>query len=99
MVGIRVAVQAVLDQRPAQGGAHTGVHDKHRARELGAPSHIQEAQILTNLPVGHPLVLAIGIRVPVFVADHDIVSLSQPLRRMFRRDVGHPQQDLPDLSG
>ena len=74
-VGVRVAVQSVLDQCTAQGGPHAGVHHEHRTRELGAPFHVQETELFGDLPVGHPLVLAVGIGIPVLVADQHVVGL------------------------
>ena len=75
-VGVGVAVQAVLDERPAEGGPHARVHHEHGAGELGPPLHVQDPQLLADLPVGHPLVLAVGVLVPVLVPGDDVVNLA-----------------------
>ena len=98
-VGVGVAVQAVLDERPAQGGPLPGVHHEHGPGELGTSFHVQDAQFLADLPVGDPLVVPVGILIPVFVADDHVVGLARPVRTVVVGDVGDPQQDLPDLVG
>jgi len=99
LVEVHVAVERQLAQRPHQRGAGAAVHDEHRARQLDGPFHVEDAELLADLPVGHALVIGVAVGVEAFDPDHDVVVLAEAVGRVGRREVRNAQQLLAQLGG
>ena len=94
LVQVDVAVEGELAQRPDERGASASVHHEHRPGELGPPFEIEDAERLPDLPVRHPLVLAVGVGIELLDPGDDVVGLRGTVGRVDRRDVGQVEEDV-----
>jgi hypothetical protein len=99
LVRVGAAVEAELHQGPQQACAPASVHGEHRSRDLGSPLVVEDAELGADLPVGDPLVLAVGGGVVALRAQHDVVLFSRPVRGILARNVGQREERRPDLVG
>ena len=94
---IPVAVEPVGDQRPQQAGTVAPVHHEHGARHAHGALSVEDAELLTDLPVRPPLVG--GDRVGLVADDphHHVVVLGQAVGSVGRRKVRDVEQQVADL--
>jgi hypothetical protein len=97
LVGVGVAVEAALDHGPQQPGAPAPVHDEHGARDLGGPWEVEQAQLVADVPVGDPLVVAVGAGLVALGAEDDVVGLGSAVGGAGARGVGQAEEQLADL--
>jgi hypothetical protein len=91
----RVEVQHEADEGPLQPGALVHVDGEARARDLGRPLEVQDAQALADVPVGLGVEIEVRRRPPA--PDFPIVFGAASDGNGFMRDVRDIEQGLPDL--
>ena len=104
LVGVGVAVEGERGERPQQPGPGPAVEGEHRAGQPGAAGHVEQAERLAHLPVGHPLVVggdrgsgwpSLGARPPS--PHHHVVLGPGPVGRVLRRQVGQVEEGRAHL--
>jgi hypothetical protein len=98
-VGVSVAVEAELHEGPQEAGPPPRVHREHRPGDLRGPLGVEQAELLADVPVGHPLVVAERARVVALGAEHDVVGLAGAVGGVDRGQVGRAQQQVLHLRG
>ena len=98
LVGVAVAVQAVVDQGPHQPGPQAAVHDEHGPGHAHGPVGVEQPQLGADLPVRHPLVIARRVGV-AHRFGHHVVAGPGPVGAVLRGQVADHQQPLADLLG
>ncbi len=91
----RVEVEHEADEGPLQPGARAHGDGEARARNLGRPLEIQDAQALADVPVGLGVEIEIWRRPPA--TDFPVVFGAAADGNGFVRDVRDIEQGLPDL--
>ena len=72
-------------------------HREHRARELRRALEIEDAELRADVPVRHPLMRAVLVRVVADDAEHDVVLGAAAVGRVLGREVRRREQDRPQL--
>ena len=98
LVGVAVAVQAVVDQGPHQPGPQAAVHDEHGPGHAHGPVGVEQPQLGADLPVRHPLVIARRVGVAHRFGHHVVVGPG-PVGAVLRGQIADHQQPLADLLG
>ena len=91
---VGVAVEGEGGQGPEQAGAGPPVEREHRAGQLGPALHVEDAELGADLPVGHPLGLAVGGSRGRPDADDDVVLGAVAVGGVVGREVGEVEQRL-----
>ncbi len=95
--GVGVPVEGEGGEGPQQPGAGPAEEGEHRAGQLGAALHVQQAELRADLPVRHPLPLGVRRRGLRPGAGHHVVLGTAAVGRVLRGQVGEDQQGLAYL--
>ncbi len=72
---VGMAVEGEGAEGPQQSGPEAAVEGEHRAGQLGPALHVEQSELGTDLPVGHPLGLGVDRRHVGPGAGHHVVVL------------------------
>ena len=94
---VGVTVEGEGGERPEQPGAEPAEEGEHGAGQLGPALHVEEPELGADLPVGHPLGVAVGRAVRRARTGHHVVLGAGTVGGVGSGQVGQVQQGLAHL--
>ncbi len=99
LVGIPVAVEGELTQRPRHGRAGAPQHDEHRTGDLDPGLDVQDAERRPGLPVRHALVVGVAVGAEVLDPHDHVRGLVGAVGCVGGWGVGDAQHQIAQLGG